>query len=223
MKTKFFLLTIITLFTFNVGTAQTDNITIGVFGGSLSSARESEAGKKIWREMLPDTQIATHGIGGAGFTNTTNNPIYDQIANAPAYDVYILWASTNDVHRATVGDAKSTDLSTQSGGIRKCVNRIKKKNKNARILFFTSLPAFNDFAGKIPPFTKGQIEMCKKLKLKCLDQSSLLTNSDSYFLPDKLHLLENGYQAIAPVQAKFIKANLPKRSSLKKQNADTTK
>jgi len=187
------------------------SVKVGVFGGSLSSARESEMGKNIWRKKL-NIEVVTHGLGSAGFTDTAKQKksVPLQIEDAPPYDIYVLWASTNDVRSGSVGDLESTDPSTQSGGIRESVSIIRKKNENAQILFFCSLPVFYDSRNSLIPFVEGQKSICKYLDIPYLDQF-IFFNIDiyeDYYRDDKTHLTEAGYAFIAPLQVEFIRKNI---------------
>lgn len=197
-------------------------IYIGVFGGSLSSTTYSEAGKNMWRDSLgPKFIIETKGNGGAGFSSLTKRPVYIQIDESRPYDVYILWASLNDYYfhysiyqKDNIGDLLSNDLTTQSGGINFCYELIRNKNPKAIILFFNTLPNFAENKTLIEPYVKAQIDICNRLNIPYLDQNSLsgLTENNFYlfFLPDKVHLNENGYKFIAPLQIKFLKYHLLK-------------
>lgn len=186
------------------------NLTVGVFGGSISSRPESKVAKNMWIKHF-GFNVLTHGRGGAGFSAVAPLQISKQISEAPVYDVYILWASTNDVaYGAEAGDLYTTDLSTQNGGIRECISLIKSKNKNAQILFFVSLYRFNKVYESLPIFIESQIALCKELDIPYLDQSGYY-NEDNYkdfYLPDRIHLNESGYAIIAPAQIEFFFKNL---------------
>ena len=185
---------------------------IGVFGGSISSLPESEIAKDIWRKEL-NLKVTTHGIGGAGFTISTKNNILQQIAEAPVYDIYILWASTNDTKGATVGNIGSMDLSTQNGAINKCISLIRERNGKAQIFFFISLPTF-DNNQKLASFVQGQKEICTYLKIPYLDQFNMFDvgNCQNYYYEDRVHLRESGYAKIAPFQVKFLSENIQENS-----------
>lgn len=183
-----------------------DKIIIGVFGGSVSSTKESESAKNIWREKL-DVIVETNGVGGAGFSNTTLKNIPEQITLAPVYDVYILWASTNDFKLGTVGNLDSNDLSTQSGGIRESVRLIKAKAPKALILFFVSMHRFDSSFEKVVPFIEKQKAICDILGIPYLDQFKFFDkeNFSQYYFADKVHLNVEGYSKIAPYQTEFLK------------------
>ena len=185
------------------------NLSVGVFGGSISSRLESQAAKDMWIKEFGFT-VVTHGVGGAGFSGQILNNVPSQIENAPIYDIYILWASTNDARKSTVGDLETLDISTQNGGIRKCVDIIKNKNENAKILFLISMYCFDKYYEILTPFIVSQIELCEKIGLPYLDQSLFYNkeNFSEYFLADKIHLKREGYVKIAPIQIIFFYENL---------------
>ena len=188
---------------------------VGVFGGSISSAPESETAKNVWRANL-NIDLTTCGIGGAGFSSLTNNCIPTQIEEAEMFDVYILWASTNDTVGSEIGDLQTEDETTQAGGILKSLEKIKQKNSNALVLFFTSLPRFDYdvYADRIPLFVDNQIVLCENKHIPYLDQYRLCgfdhSNYMQYYLPDKLHLNDMGYASIATMQMEFIRENIKK-------------
>lgn len=203
-----------------ITTFQTHNkpIKIGVFGGSLSSLPESETAKKIWLDTLGRTffKVETKGIGGAGFSALTKNNIPSQIRNSKPYDVYLLWASTNDYFsKAPVGDNFSNDTISQCGSIKYSINLIKQKNSDALIIFFTSLPFFykdDNFA----PYVSVQKSICLENGIPFLDQNNIfgityLNSSQSVFYKqDLVHMTNEGYQYIGPTQAQFVKNEIYK-------------
>ena len=69
--------------------------TIAVFGGSLSVNKESDAAKQLWANLL-NAEVTTYGVGGAGFSSQQGYTLQQQVEDAGVYDVYVLWASTND-------------------------------------------------------------------------------------------------------------------------------
>ncbi len=100
-----------------------DSLSIGVFGGSISSAPESEVAKKMWKDhLIIKVKITTCGISGMGFSSltSTEDNIPMQIAREKPFDIYILWASTNDV-LFPIGDIETKDSTTQSGGLLKSI------------------------------------------------------------------------------------------------------
>ncbi|GHT44369.1 hypothetical protein FACS189438_2830 [Bacteroidia bacterium] len=204
--------------TFGCGKAELDEeirsqLKAGVFGGSISVFQESETAKNMWRAKL-NINVTSCGVGGAGFSSVTRDNVPFQIERAKIFDVYILWASTNDVVKSTVGNSYEEDERTQDGGILKSIDLIRRKNSKAVILFFTSLPRFDDddCYEKIPSFVEDQIAICEKYQIPYLDQYRRCAfnkdNYQSYYLEDKIHLSNAGYASIAPMQVEFIREHI---------------
>ena len=203
---------------------------IAVFGGSLSVNKESDAAKQIWADLL-GAEVVTYGVGGAGFAREQGYTLQKQVDEAGVFDVYILWASTNDFTNArecgTWKDYTSLDgydeskLSTQCGGINYCIKTLLEKNPNAEIYFFTSLRFFSRDAGWNPfsdepnktgktfaDYVQGQKDCCAFYGIPVLDQFNLQGinrfNVKKFYMEDLLHMNEDGYRRIGPVQAAFI-------------------
>ena len=204
--------------------------TIAVFGGSLSVNQESDAAKQQWADLL-GAEVTTYGVGGAGFSIDQGYSLQKQVDLAGVYDIYILWASTNDYNNSrecgTWKDYTAYDgydrekLHTQCGGINYCIKTLLEKNPKAEIYFFTSLRFFGADAGHNPfsdqpnktgktfaDYIDGQKACCAYYGIPVLDQFNLQGinefNVDLYYLGDKLHMNEDGYRKIGPVQADFI-------------------
>ena len=203
---------------------------IAVFGGSLSVNKESDAAKQIWADRL-QAEVTTYGVGGAGFSVDQGCSVQKQVDQAGIYDVYVLWASTNDYTNSrpcgSWQDYTALDgydekkLHTQCGGINYCIKTILEKNPKAKIYFFTSLRFFSQEAGHNPfsnqpnktgrtfaQYIQAQKDCCAYYGIPVLDQFSLQGinefNYGEYYLQDKLHMNEEGYKKIGPVQADFL-------------------
>ncbi len=203
---------------------------IAVFGGSLSVNAESDVAKQIWADML-DAHVTTYGVGGAGFALDQGYSIQKQVDTARVHDIYILWASTNDFTNnrpcGTWSDYTASDnyaeesRMSQCGGINYCIRRILEKNPEAEIYFFTSLRFFSQDAGYNPfstepnktgktfaEYIEGQKACCAYYGIPVLDQFNLQGinefNMSLYYKEDKLHMNEEGYRKIGPVQAAFL-------------------
>lgn len=209
--------------------------TIAVFGGSLSVNKESDAAKQIWADRLGAT-VTTYGVGGAGFSSLQGHTLQQQVREAGVYDIYVLWASTNDYNNDREC-GKWTDytefdgfderkLVTQCGGINYCIKTLLEKNPKAEIYFFTSLRFFSKEDGYNPYSTKknrtgknfaqyveAQKQCCLHYGIPVLDQFSLqgvnIFNYSEYYMPDKLHMNEDGYRKIGYRQAEFLSTGLP--------------
>ena len=212
--------------------------TIAVFGGSFSVIPASDVATDWWAEQL-DAKITKYGVGGAGFSNMTqwdNQHIQWQIDSAcepeaPVYDTYVLWASTNDFNQVNSlsGDPwdytefdgfDESKLETQCGGINYAIKRIREKAPKARILFMTSTKCFTSpGAGTNPAYSgedTGMNEFVAKQMLCCqiagvpfLDLFTLPPFNESNFTEycesDNLHLNEKGYEALRDLQVKFLR------------------
>lgn len=127
--------------------------TVGVFGGSVSCFSESNIAKGLWKKFL-NMKIKTYGKPGHGFSYTQGS-IQNQVNEAHKHDIYILWASTNDLQfNHPIGNA--TDYSvydnfdkqkreTQCGGINYCIRTLREKNPECTIYLFTSLKFFSAY------------------------------------------------------------------------------
>ena len=207
--------------------------TIAVFGGSLSVYPESDAAKQMWADLLGAT-VDSYGVGGAGFSSLQGYSIQRQVDTAGVYDVYVLWASTNDFTKnrecGTPQDYTEADgfdeskLVTQCGGINYCIRKLQQKNPRARIYFFTGLRFFRSRAGYDPfsdetnntglnfaAYIRAQKECCLRYGIPVLDQFETQGinefNYELYYKSDKLHLTEDGYRRIAPAQVEFLSNN----------------
>ena len=203
---------------------------IAVFGGSLSVNQESDAAKQIWADLLK-ARVVTYGVGGAGFSCEQGYTLQKQVDTADVFDIYVLWASTNDFNGnrpvGTWQDYTEADgydeskLVTQCGGINYCVRKLREKNPAAHIYFFTSLRFFGRDSGHNPfsedvnqaghtfaDYVQGQIDCCRYHGIPVLDQFSVQDidehNYTLFYLPDQLHMNEDGYRRIGPVQAAFL-------------------
>jgi hypothetical protein len=111
----------------------------------------SDSAKNLWKKYLGMT-VTNFGVSGAGFSSLQGKSLQRQVDEAGVFDIYILWASTNDyTNHREVGDYTDytefdnydkNKLSTQAGGINYCIKKIYEKNPHAVIYFFTSGKAF---------------------------------------------------------------------------------
>lgn len=196
---------------------------VAVFGGSVSVIPQSNSAKKMWKKYLGMT-ITNYGVPGAGFSSLQGKSLQKQVDKARVFDIYILWASTNDYtnHRdvGTYTDYTEFDgydkkkLITQAGGINYCIKRIYEINPRAVIYLFTSSKAFNDRGGYDPFYELGMaqyVEMQKKVcelhGIPVLDQYSLggynIYNKHLYYR-DSIHMNTLGYKKIGELQVSFL-------------------
>ncbi len=197
--------------------------TVAVFGGSVSVIPPSNGAKDMWREYLGMT-ITDFGVPGAGFSSLQGKSLQQQIDEAGVFDIYVLWASTNDyTNGREVGmytdytefdGYNESKLVTQAGGINYCIKKIYEKNPEATIYFFTSSKAFNDRGAYDPFIAESMVEYVDMQKQICelhgipyLDQFSLggynIYNKDTYYR-DPIHMNELGYKKLGEIQLPFL-------------------
>jgi hypothetical protein len=203
--------------------------TVGVFGGSLSVNKESQAAKLMWREYL-NLNVTDYGHGGYGFSSLQGS-ILDQVNGAKPKDIYILWASTNDYTNnrepGTPGDYTEADgfdetkLVTQCGGMNYCIRKLREINPKAKIYVFGSLMFWQksegDSTGRGVPNKTGhtfldyidlQRQVAELQGLKFLDQYSIPVvtpqTKDRFYLSDNLHMTYDGYANVGLYQLYFL-------------------
>jgi len=196
---------------------------VAVFGGSVSVIPESGSAKVLWEKHLGLT-IANYGVPGAGFSSLQGKSMQQQVDEAGVFDIYILWASTNDyTNNREVGsytdytefdNYNAEKLTTQAGGINYCIKKIYEINPNATIYFFTSSKAFNDRGAYDPFYTEGMVQHVDMQKMICelhgipvLDQFLLggynIYNKDLYYR-DPIHMNVVGYKKLGELQVSFL-------------------
>ena len=196
---------------------------VAVFGGSVSVIPASDSAKILWEKYLGLT-ITNYGVSGAGFSSLQGKSLQRQVDEAGVFDIYILWASTNDYtnHRKVGSYTDYTEfdgyneekLTTQAGGINYCIKKIYEINPHAVIYFFTSSKAFNDRGAYDPFYTQGMVQYVEMQKMICelhgipvLDQFILggynIYNKDLYYR-DPIHMNALGYKKIGELQVSFL-------------------
>lgn len=197
--------------------------TVAVFGGSVSVIPASDSAKILWKRYLGVT-VTNYGVGGAGFSSLQGKSLQRQVDEAGVYDIYVLWASTNDyTNHREVGNYTdytefdnydTTKLVTQAGGINYCIKKIYEKNPHAQIYFFTSGKAFIDRGGYDPFYPRGMNEYVEMQKKVCelhgipfLDQffqgGYTIFNKDLYY-HDAIHMNTMGYHKLGELQVAFL-------------------
>lgn len=196
---------------------------VAVFGGSVSVIPASDSAKILWEKYLGMT-ITNYGVPGAGFSSLQGKSLQQQVDEAGVFDIYILWASTNDYtnHRRVGSYTDYTEfdsydqekLTTQAGGINYCIKKIYEINPNAVIYFFTSSKAFNEKGAYDPFYAQGMVQYVEMQKKICelhgipvLDQFILggynIYNKDLYYR-DPIHMNGLGYKKIGELQVSFL-------------------
>lgn len=196
---------------------------VAVFGGSVSVIPASDSAKILWERYLGMT-VTDYGVPGAGFSSLQGKSLQQQVDEAGFFDIYILWASTNDyTNKREIGsytDYTEFDgydeekLTTQAGGINYCIKKIYEINPGAVIYFFTSGKAFNDRGAYDPFFEKGMAQYVEMQKMICelhgipfLDQFTSggfnIFNKDLYYR-DPIHMNALGYKKLGELQVSFL-------------------
>lgn len=196
---------------------------VAVFGGSVSVIPASETAKNMWRERL-GMSVTTYGVGGAGFSSLQGKSLQQQVDEAEVFDIYILWASTNDYNNKRENGSytdysefdgfDSERLITQAGGINYCLKKIYEINPNATIYFFTSSKAFNERGGYdsfdpngIVSYVDMQKKICELHGIPYLDLFTLggyNTFNQELFYRDPIHMNAEGYKKIGALQVAFL-------------------
>lgn len=196
---------------------------VAVFGGSVSVIPPSDSAKILWKERL-GMSIVNYGVPGAGFSSLQGKSLQQQVDEAGVFDIYILWASTNDyTNKREVGSYTdftefdgydSSKLTTQAGGINYCIKKIYELNPKAQIYFFTSSKAFNDHGAYDPAVPDGMVryvdmqkQICELHGIPYLDQFTLggynVYNKDLYYV-DPIHMNADGYKKLGELQVAFL-------------------
>ena len=164
---------------------------VAIFGGSVSVIPESDSAKNLWEKHLGLT-ITNYGVPGAGFSSLQGKSMQQQVDEADVFDIYILWASTNDyTNNREVGSY--TDYTEFD---------------------FTSSKAFNDRGAYDPFYSEGMVQHVDMQKMICalhgipvLDQFLLggynIYNKDLYYR-DPIHMNVLGYKKLGELQVSFL-------------------
>lgn len=196
---------------------------VAVFGGSVSVIPVSDSAKNLWRKYLGMT-VTDFGVSGAGFSSLQGKSLQQQVDEAGVFDIYILWASTNDYtnHREIGKHTDYTEfdgydkkkLITQAGGINYCIKKIYEINPHAVIYFFTSGKAFVNRGGYDPFYEHGMNEFVDMQKKVCelhgipfLDQFLLggyNIYNESLYYHDPIHMNGLGYKKLGELQVSFL-------------------
>lgn len=196
---------------------------VAVFGGSVSVIPVSDSAKNMWRKYL-GMKVTDFGVSGAGFSSLQGKSLQQQVDEAGVFDIYVLWASTNDYtnHRAVGSYTDYTEfdgydkkkLITQAGGINYCIKKIYEINPHALIYFFTSSKAFVDRGGYDPFYGHGmnefvdiQKKVCELHGIPFLDQFFLggyNIYNESLYYHDPIHMNGSGYKKLGALQVSFL-------------------
>lgn len=196
---------------------------VAVFGGSVSVIPPSDSAKVMWEKYL-NLKITNFGVPGAGFSSLQGKSLQQQVDEAGVFDIYVLWASTNDyTNKREIGEYtdytefdgfNEQKLTTQAGGINYCIKKIYEKNPDAIIYFFTSSKAFINRASFDPLVENGMVQYVDMQKKICalhgipvLDQFEVAgfnTYNQNKFYRDPIHMNYLGYQKLGELQVSFL-------------------
>ena len=203
--------------------------TVGVFGGSLSVNKESQAAKLMWRQYL-NMNVTDYGHGGYGFSSLQGS-IIDQVNRAKPHDIYILWASTNDYTNnrepGTPEDYTEEDgfdetkLVTQCGGMNYCIRKLRQINPRAKIYIFGSLKFWyyrdgntkrtgdvNKTGHPFSHYIDLQRQVAERQGVKFFDQDKIPVvtpqTKDRFYMSDNLHMTYDGYANVGVYQLYFL-------------------
>lgn len=216
-----------------VASAPQSPLRMALFGGSMCRQPGSEELLELWTNEL-NLQITNKSINGAGFSSLAQVPgIQEEVLwtlqNDEPYDIYLLWASSNDFTRGgdDLGSFKShtwqddfstSALTTMLGGMNRCYDLIRQHAPGARILLLTSLPIFSrGTAGYDPQYSapggmrqivEAEIRWAELHNVPCLDLFSFAgftpANYRQYYRDDNLHLSAEGYRHIQEFTTQFL-------------------
>ena len=159
-----------------------------------------------------------------GQNSLQGKSLQQQVDEAGVFDIYVLWASTNDyTNKREIGEYtdytefdgfNEQKLTTQAGGINYCNKKIYEKNPDAIIYFFTSSKAFINRASYDPFVENGMVQYVDMQKKICtlhgipvLDQFEVAgfnTYNQSKFYRDPIHMNYLGYQKLGELQVSFL-------------------
>ena len=199
---------------------------VGVFGGSISSIPNSNYVKDQWRNLLA-MNVTDYGALGFGFSKLQGS-IQNEVNNCLPKDIYVLWASTNDLYNnrlcGTDSDYTVLDnyddkkLTTQCGGINYCIKKLREINPDCKIYFISTFQSFKDKFGFDSTYVNGigervtdyiyyQRKCCERNNVKFLDLFHInIFNQSNYknYFSDTIHPNETGYKLLSYYILTFI-------------------
>lgn len=186
------------------------------YGAKVNTLGDSLTAPGKWQEKLKDlmgfAEIRNYGVGGTTVTSARGegeSTFRDRVPSmSDDADLIIVFTSIND-NGASMGDAKSTDVSTIGGAGNVLATMLRSKYPTATIVF-TSHPHlhWNDWAGKSADMYKKVCELhgipfCDILRTSNIDGRNEVANK--HFFTDGIHLTDAGFERIAQTIAGFLK------------------
>lgn len=203
---------------------------IAIFGGSVA-VNEYNALKDSIKKALNTEIVDNYAINGYGFSSlqgSIQTEVNSAISSGNDYDVFILWASSNDyTNSREIGSYKDytvldsyneTKLTTQCGGINYCIKKILEHNPKAEIYFITSYKCYDKESGyntfycgkenKLYSYVSAQKQCCAYYSIPILDLWSMMgineLNRSMYYVDD-VHINTDGYDKIKNLIIDMIK------------------
>lgn len=216
---------------FNIIKSTTYNKTAVFFGDSITKGAGSKSHNYSWANYIGDNYDLKYslnrGKSGWRISNTANNYINNLVLKEKGnkYDFVILHGGCNDIgYDVALGkisssyDPKTFDDKTFIGGLEKYLYTVVTQWPNARIGYIINYRTPNN---KLRSVTKSSIyyaemrKVLKKWNVSYLDlfdgvafngetYSSILSVNTNRYLPDSLHLNDEGYKIISPYIYKWM-------------------
>lgn len=186
------------------------------YGAKVNTLGDSLTAPGKWQEKLKDlmgfSEIRNYGVGGTTVTSARGegeSTFRDRVPSmSDDADLIIVFTSIND-NGASMGDAKSTDVSTIGGAGNVLATMLRSKYPTATIVF-TSHPHlhWNDWAGQASDMYQEVcgyhgIPFCDILRTSNIDGRNEVANK--HFFTDGIHLTDAGFERIAQTIAGFLK------------------
>lgn len=206
------------------------------FGDSITKGAGSKSGNYSWANYIGDhfdlKEAINHGRSGWRISNTANNYINDIVLKEKGqyYDFVILHGGCNDVavnidlgRISSSYDPTTFDDTTFIGGLEKYLYTVVTQWPKAKIGYIINYRTPNNSArgvDKSSIYYKEMRKVLKKWNIAYIDlfdgkasngntYSELLSVYSNRYLPDTLHLNDEGYKIISPYIYKWMQ-NLSK-------------
>lgn len=206
------------------------------FGDSITKGAGSKSGNYSWANYIGDhfdlKEAINRGRSGWRISNTANNYINDMVLKEKGqyYDFVILHGGCNDVavnidlgRISSSYDPTTFDDTTFIGGLEKYLYTVVTQWPKAKIGYIINYRTPNNSArgvDKSSIYYKEMRKVLKKWNIPYIDlfdgkasngntYSELLSVYSNRYLPDTLHLNDEGYKIISPYIYKWMQ-NLSK-------------
>lgn len=210
---------------------------VAYFGASNINNKDSDVMKRMLQQNL-GCSVVTYGHGGYSFGDNYNT-LRSYADTIGEHDIYIVWCTTNDYFRnvqlGSVSDFTEADnfdlrnAETTFGGLNYILRKIRLRNPNALILgmtcpkFFNATrtdgmlidsPNTNEIGFSFHRYVEASMECFRLFDIPYLDQWPLecftQKNWQEFYMPDGVHLNQNGYFILGVIELSFILDQLNK-------------